>query len=74
MKIKKKLFKSIKENYIKCRIYSKSKAKEYEKDLANYEQKYGSKQVLFERYIYHNTAVEIYSLILKDLEKLEGKI
>lgn len=72
MKIKKKLFKTIKENYINCQIYSKAKANGYEKKLANYEPKYGSKQVMFERYIYYNTAVEIYSLILKDFEKLEG--
>lgn len=74
MKIKKKLLKSIKNRYLADMQYSKGKALGYKRCLDNYESKYGSNEQLFEKYIYYNTVVEMYKLVLKDIEHLEGKL
>lgn len=74
MKVKKKIFKSIKARYIADLQYSKGKASGYKKILDSYNPKYGSKDYVLERYVYHNAVVEIIELVLKDFEKLEGKL
>lgn len=72
MKIKKKLFKKIKDKYKLNIIIANKEMKRYQEYLSNYEPKYGSKQILYERYIYHKTVAEAVQGFLNDLKKLEN--
>lgn len=74
MKIKKGLFKSIKNKYIAERNSAEKESQKYKILLDKHNPQYGSKDYIFTKYIYYLTAVEICDYILKDLERLENKL
>jgi len=74
MKIKKKLFKSVKNKYISSMDYAKKQEGKYKELLNNYNPKYGSKNYLIERFTYYTTVIEFCNFILLDLECMEKKI
>lgn len=73
MKIKKKLFKSIKHKHIENMNLSAELVKRYQNRLDNYSPEKGDRDYILRQYMYYKTVVEITEWFLKDLEELEGK-
>lgn len=74
MKVKKKLFESIKSKYISEMNYSNRESSKYKTLLDKYNQQYGSKDYIFTKYIYYSTMIDMCERFLKDLERLENKL
>lgn len=74
MKVKKKLLKSIKNKYIAERNSAEKESNKYKILLDKHNPEYGSKDYIFTKHIYYLTQVEMCEYIIKDLERMEGKI
>ena len=73
MKIKKKLFKSVKRKHIENINFSVKLTKKYQNLWDNYSPEKGDRDFILRQYMYYKTVVEITDCFLKDLEELEGK-
>lgn len=74
MKVKKGLFKRIKNKYIAERTTAEKESQRYKNLLDNYNPEYGSKDYIFTKHIYYLTRYEMCDFILKDFERLENKL